>query len=483
MSLLHADVVVVGTELCGLAAAALLAHARHKVIVIDDDETHDIAALGDVMLPTAPCLWRLPKEGPAVEIIDALGLRQDAKRLLQEPVGVTLVDDPDVRMTLFVDEAARNVELKRVFGDDKAAATQQALEALSYDVTVRYLSEATRLHEDGFFARRKEKKRVESLLEAGHDDPADVEVQTFRKKLDDTGLAAAISHLGPFLQHLDDKQTGGVADLLALARLHRGTLGDCAAGLGPRHALRTMFIRVIEGHGGEVHKGTVSGVSASGKKLSQVDAKLASGAKQYAAKAVIDATCTRSLVDRIAGGRVTDKERKRQQVVQARDAAVVVRWVLPTSMLPEGAGERMVLLPSVDGEAAVLVAVLRTPQTAAAFQKGKDDRADDVVGIVASARGASAADVERRLEQLFPFAKPIARDAVEHADAQSIAPVYAQHDDGPAHVLGGIRPRSSFANMARAGRDLVPLFGLGGELSAARSVSSLVDEWLQSGKR
>ena len=46
------------------------------------------------------------------------------------------------------------------------------------------------------------------------------------------------------------------------------------------------------------------------------------------------------------------------------------------------------------------------------------------------------------------------------------------------HALGGRRPRTAWANLVRAGRDLAPAWGIDGELVAARSVVAVVEQGL-----
>src|SRR5688500_6874993 len=113
MSLLHADVAVIGSELCGLAAAALLAHERRRVVVLDDAETADARPLGDRLVPVGTTLWRPPTSGPAADLMEQLGLRQRARHELGEAVGLGIIDDPDVRLVLETDGEERLKELHR----------------------------------------------------------------------------------------------------------------------------------------------------------------------------------------------------------------------------------------------------------------------------------------------------------------------------------------------------------------------------------
>ena len=149
------DVAVVGGELCGLAAGALLALAGKKVVVVLDG---DVVArpLGDRMCPLAPSLWKLPAAGPAAGLFDALALKADARRLLGEPVGLGVVDDPDLRCVLPAADEALLRELSRVFGAERGKQLQKALVAVDVGARSAAYAELAALHEDGWFfeARR-----------------------------------------------------------------------------------------------------------------------------------------------------------------------------------------------------------------------------------------------------------------------------------------------------------------------------------------
>ena len=208
MSTVHADIAVIGAELCGLAAGAALAHAGHRIVVIDDDDPGDIRDLGGIPAPIAPALWRMPSNGPSVTLLDKLGLRQDAKRALGEPEGLGVVDDPDVRMVFPLDEAPRAREFSRVFGND---ALSGRLEAIDYAAGISLLSEALTLHDDGFFGRRRERKRLDELGNGAN--PA---APALRKFIGDEvgGVAGILPYLAPFCclrrrarQHIDRRAT------------------------------------------------------------------------------------------------------------------------------------------------------------------------------------------------------------------------------------------------------------------------------------
>lgn len=480
MSTVHADVAVVGGELCALAAGAALAHAGHRVVVIDDEDDVDVVPLGNILAPAHPTLWRLPSNGPSVTLVDKLGLRQDAKRALGSPVGMGVVDDPDVRMAFPLDEDARRQEFGRVFGED---VWSERFDAIDYGAGITLLSEALVLHDDGFFARRREKKRVDGIGQG--QDPAVPALRTFSQGTDG-GVAAILEHLAPFVVHASAPDAKTIAGLLALARLGRGTLEGCEEGLGPRPALRQLFLRVIQGHGGELLENTrATNIDVSGRKVTQVKT---AGKNDFAVRALIDGTRDRSLPDRLPDGRLREKAKRLRDALKAGAPGAISRWVLPRAMLPRGTSSRVLLLPQ-DDEPGVLIGVFD------AVEKTKDGRprakksqsetnpSDDVVVVaIARSRAGLSGDLLRekvaaRVDALFPFALEKAR-AKDSLDDETVARVMPTFSGEAAHALGGRRPRDSAANWARAGRDLTPRFGIEGEMAAAQSVAALVETML-----
>lgn len=479
MSTVHADIAVVGGELCALAAGAALAHAGHRVVVIDDEDTVDVVPLGGVLAPAHPTLWRLPSNGPSVTLVDKLGLRQDAKRALGSPVGMGVVDDPDVRMAFPLDEEERAKEFGRVFGED---VWSERFDAIDYGAGISLLSEALVLHDDGFFARRREKKRVDEIGQG--QDPAAPALRAFSHGTDG-GVAAILDHLAPFVVHASAPDAKTIAGLLALARLGRGTLEGCEDGLGPRPALRQLFLRVIQGHGGDLLENTrATALEVSGRRVTQV--KTASK-NDFAVRAVIDGTRDRSLPDRLPDGRVREKARKLRDALQPGAPGAILRWVLPRAMLPRGTTSRVLLLPQSD-EPSVLIGVFDAVESAKdgkpRAKKAQESAPTDDVVVVAVARSRAGLSgdalrdkVARRVDSLFPFAleNAKAKDALDEETVSRVMPTFSGE---ASHALGGRRPRDAAANWARAGRDLTPRFGIEGEMAAAQSVAALVETML-----
>lgn len=513
MSRLGCDVLVVGSELCGLTAAALIAQHTPgiRVVVVDDNDPSLTLPLGDRFVPTAPSVLRLathtgPAPGattlvptaatptvqsPVAVLLDSLGVKQDARRLLGEPGGLGIIDDPDIRMIVPVDAEARVRELTRVFGPDEGARTAVKIQELLADARAGLFTEAGLIHEDGFFEKRRQRKRLEALGATGtydDDDPAALTLAAL-------SLGVAGAQLLPFVQSrpalaapsgaAGAATPRGLAGLLAGLQLQAGAHGASKGGVGPRGALADLLADVIRRHRGEILKGKVEAIEADGKNITLVKV---TGANDYAARVVIDATSRRDLTPRLPEGRRKGKLLEMEKhVLRAGDAAIV-RWLVPASSLPRGLPPVGLILrePSDNGGG-----ILFGLYGGAPLKEGqKNARVDEsLVAIVAGTvcpegrSEAAAASVEAALDALLPFAKQKvkSRDVITGVNARAALPQWAVVES--EHPVLGRRPQTSFANLLRAGRDLVPGLGVEGELVAARAVVAVAEQILGAGKK
>lgn len=501
MSRVGFDVVVVGSELCGLAAAALIAQqgGGKRVVVIDDNDPSLCLPLGDRFAPTAPSVLRLgptagsdrsstlpTSPGPVVSLLDSLGVKQDVRRALGELDGIGLVDDPEIRMTVPVEADARKREFVRVFGAEAGEKAAAILASLSPDARSALLAECASIHEDGLFERWRARRRVSSLGDAGSLDDDD----PLAAPLAAVPLGTAGVQLLPFVQARPVVQsltgTGpevtaganprGLAALLGGLQLQAGVHRSSRGGLGPRGALMELLADVVRRHRGEVLKGRVESIEVEGKNLSVVRAK---GANDYAARVVIDATGRRDLAARLPESRHKEKLLEQEKSVQPSGDAAVIRWLVPSAVLPRGlAPVSLVLRP----EGAVLIGIYEgAPLREGHKAVGVDDSMVALVAATTCAVGqadAAAAAVEATLDALLPFARASVRVSdrlvgdVARSALQTWTVVKSEH---PLH---GRRPQTPYRNLLRAGRDLVPAFGPEGELIAARAVASCAERIL-----
>jgi hypothetical protein len=459
------DVVVVGGELCGLAAAALLSHAGKRVALVDEDD-RVARVLGDRLCPLSPSLWRMPQQGPVATLFEGLGLKSDARRLLGDTVGLGVVDDDDLRCVVPVGDDARVRELSRCFGETRGAALAAALGAFDGGARAALLAELATLHEDGWwFEARRARRRVQALGAAGSIDGVDDGVRSLCG--DGDALAPVVAQLRPFVQARADGDGRGLGGFVAAAQLCAGV--PASVPLGARPAVHELLRNVVLHHGGEAIADRVETVTLDGARigaLTTADQRL-----EILPRVVIDATVRRDFAARVPASRRKAKLVAQQERVVEQGSATSVRWLLPVRALPRGMPPTLLVL--AEGGPPVLVALYAGTL---ASDVGKSTVLDDqLICLVATATTPDDRVITATLQRLVPFADDAirARDVV---DARGFHGPLTVKD--PQHHLAGRRPRTPFSNLVRAGRDLAPAFGVDGELVSARSVVALVERAL-----
>ena len=102
------DVAVVGGQLAGAIAAALLARRGMKVLYVEHDGTGPGYQHEGWLLPYAPCVFPAFKSVAALEeTLEELGLNTEAHRTLKVPAPALQLLLPDERVDLFADPTRR----------------------------------------------------------------------------------------------------------------------------------------------------------------------------------------------------------------------------------------------------------------------------------------------------------------------------------------------------------------------------------------
>ena len=277
----HHDALVIGSQLGGLVAAALLAKRGHRVLVVDHDGLGEGYHDGGYTLPYAPVLLPPLKGIPAAEsAFGELGMLTDLGRLLTPHDPELQVLLPGHRFDLSRDAARRGRELSREFADAKAAdAAWSALGAVS-DQAEPFLKGEPPFPASGFFDRWKEKRRAN----------ADASLQKALSATPPEGhpLAAVARGLTGFLSYRDGAPLQGLAVSRALALWLRGPQRI----QGGREALRGLMHKRIRELGSEVlgseRAAIVEELQIAGSRVSGV--KLVGDEGVHVGRAVISAT-------------------------------------------------------------------------------------------------------------------------------------------------------------------------------------------------
>ena len=484
MSQIHIDVAVIGNELCGIAAAAQLAHRGLRVVLIDDGHT-DVHPLGGVTLPLAPSVWSIPSTGMNADLIAELGLKHDVAQTLSDKTELGVISDPHFRCSFPQVSKEREVEFSRIFGKENGRMAAEYLSQYVQPNRQTLFEESALLMEKGLFTQFKAKKRIQN---------ADDEADPLKESPETTGLSS--SPLRPFLESwaafelpIVGQQGHGFMFEAVAQRFKSGATNESTDGLTPRNKLRQLFMKVVAGHGGDIiQSAQIVDIETRGSKVLCLQTN---GQNNYVAKAIIDATPDSSILDHFPESRALTKTRGLEKAILPQGVSAIRRWLIPRSRLPRGLGY-CTLLHSEDPEtmeSPILLSVYRHLQWSdPERRKGQDKQSpqDPLVGIVAAARSPKKEEGSTLSEYIvqtvggimpFSLSHAVAADEITGQRAWNLLPSFAP-EDGAHVLLRGRSPRTGFQNLFRAGRDIAPAMGLEGELSASRSISESISSKL-----
>jgi hypothetical protein len=480
------DVCVVGSQLGGIAAGALLARRGFRVLHVDHDGLGGQYADGGWLLPYAPSLLPSPRLFPAAEaVLSELGLIADLVRQLEPCLPDLQVILPRARLDLVRDPARRRAELEREWpgeGQRLEAALEESQRL--FDAERAFLEARPPLPPLGL-RQRWRLSRARRLSPSGGDGPP-----VPLAELGDHPLAVALRSTYPFLAHLD-----GTPPRLGLIRtlgaLLRGTHRLAGGELGLREVLRR---RIAESRGDLLGGDGVPAIAESLEvERGRVVAVRVNGSEGvFTARAFVSATDTVALRRLVPGG----GEKLAAQLDRSRPSRrlLSVNWVVRPEGLPAALGPTA-LAAGFDGPGPVLLQVL--PALRASKGRSEPVAGERVLtaGVVVPVRGrepdgeALSAEVGRLREtvgRFLPFfgrhvvlesVPLVAADASRRGSRLLAHPLYEM---APGRALGvtGLPTRSAVRNLFFAGREVVPGLGLEGEFHAALQAADAAEAWL-----
>ncbi|MBN2358420.1 MAG: hypothetical protein JXR83_03145 [Deltaproteobacteria bacterium] len=463
------DVLVIGGELAGLAAAAVLVKRGLRVVVIGHREFEGWLTVGHALVGELPFVVADFDAPSAVHrVIEELGMRQDVRRLMPFASPPLQLIDCSHRLDLNEDEDLRRRELRREFGragDELADRLRAAGERLSE--TAAWLERVPPQCEIGFFARRRFNRFLNAaagrVLESGLWDGLDA----------GHPLARWLRGLIPFTVHVD----GANATPMLCEQAAASALSGTRTAPGGERARLFQFARSFCGsHGAEVlPEATVARVDLSHK--TEVAVEIAGERTERVASFAIDASrgaWLGPLVEpaRAQRGYLDDRAQiTRGAVVESR------HFSFKPDALPEGiAGKSLVLS---DGGEVVLVCVDRTPRPAAGDRSILEGQVAVSASVVVSEAGRP--ETQQMLRQtvldLMPFAESLV--LAEVSGAATARPLYQVRDDGISAELGPFRPVATIhPRLFRVGTDVMPAWGLDGEFRSALHVVEHIEKQL-----
>ena len=495
------DVCILGSQLGGVVAGALLARRGFRVLHVAHDDPGFHYADHGYVLPFGPAVIPSPRHLPAAEaVLSELGLVTDVTRALVASHTDLQLLLPRHRVDLSRDASVLRSELRREWpADAEALEAGFAQLATQFDFASFFLRASPPLPPAGLGERWTVRKALRAASSAPGAPPEPVgEARPFRG-MEGHELVRSLLVAHRFLTYLD-----GAPSPLSLVRLLGGAFRGTHRLPGGLGTLREMVRRRIAESRGELRGGPGEPALAGGLEMSRnrVEAvRLAGSPDAHVARAFVAATDSERFLALLPEEARASRQAAPLRRVRAARQLLVLDLVVKASALPPALGENVLALrdPGAgDGlDNAVFLQVLPARRDAS---KGAGERAEpgDVVadervvcasafvpaGIGGDALREAAGRIREAVAEAIPFfERHLVAESVpllaapERAGQSQVHPLYrSEIDDGLG--IGGLPVRSPWRNLLFAGREVVPGLGVEGEfyagIQAAGHVAALL---------
>lgn len=495
------DVCIVGSQLGGVVAGALLARRGFRVLHVAHDDPGFHYLDHGYVLPFGPAVVVSPRQLPSAEAVLAeLGLATDLSRALAP-------SDPDLQLLLprhradvSRDPAVLRVELRREWPRE-AEALEAAFASLGtlFDFSSFFLRAAPPLPPDGFGERRAVSKALKLASSApGAPQESVDEARPFRG-FEDHELVRSLAVGHRFLTYLD-----GDPSPLSLVRLLGGALRGTNRLPGGLGTLREMVRRRIAESRGELRGGpgepaVATGFELDGSKVAAV--RLADSPDAHVARAFVVATDAARFLPLLPSDVRESRAAAALRRVRARRQLLSVNLVVREAALPPALGDNVLALrdpaagDALDNAVFLQVLPARRDARRGAADKGPaidavpDERVVCASGFVAAGESPealrdAAARIREAVADAIPFferhlvaeSTPLLADGGRGAST----PVHPLYESDLEERLGvaALPVRGPWKNLVFAGREVVPGLGVEGEfyagIQAAGHVAALL---------
>ena len=477
------DVCIVGSQLGGIVAGALLARRNFRVLHVSHDDLGPTYSDQGYVLPWAPAVVPSPRQMPSAEAVLAeLGLATDISRALEPSNPDLQLLLPRHRVDLPRDPALLRAELRREWPQDaeKLEAGFAELGTL-FDFAGFFLKAAPPLPPDGFGEKRAVRKAVK-LAGTAPNAPRDEvgEARPFAQ-LGDHELVQSLGVAHRFLTYLD-----GAPAPLSMVRLLGGALRGThrlAAGEG---LLREMIRRRIAESRGELRGGPGEPAPAVALDVDDnrvVSVRLADSPDAHVARAFVVAADAEAVLRLLPVGISGSRGAQRLARIRPSRRLLSLNLVVKAGALPPALGENVLALRDGAGgdgiENAVFMQVLPARRD---VKKGAGEPVADERVVCASAFvpagvrerpavEAAAARIREAVADAIPFFERhlVAESAPDLAAANAARPLdHPLYEADLDSTLGvtGLPVRGPLKNLFFAGREVLPGLGIEGEFYA-----------------
>jgi len=485
------DACVVGSQLGGVVAGALLARRGFRVLHVDHDGVGPSYADGGWLLPHAPAVLPGPRLFPAAEsVLQELGLVTDVSRALEPSAPDLQLLLPRARFDLVRDPVRRAAELRREW-PEQAEALGAALEELSrlFDAATPFFKAQPPLPASGLLQRWA----LSRALRAGGGTGGRAFGGLERHPLVE-GLVVAAR----FLAYLDG-DPAPLATVRLLGSLTRGTY-RLPGGLASLRELVRRKIADSRGDllGGEGGPAIAEGLELTGRHATAV--RVVGSKDAYAARVFLLATDAPAVRRLLPEAERTTKRARLLDRLRPLHQVLTVNWVVRARGLPPGLGETALALPDLAGDGqppAILLQILPARRSGTPVPGEDEARVLCAASFVPAATRDMGSDhlllladrMKTALGEVLPFfaghvlhqSLPALATAAERRGSRLMPHPLYEVDLPQSLGVTGLASRSPWKNVVFAGREVVPGLGIEGEFHAGLQAAALAQRML--GKR
>jgi phytoene dehydrogenase-like protein len=496
------DACVVGSQLGGALAGALLARRGYRVLHLDHDGLGTGYEDGGYLLPYAPAVLPSPRVLPSAEVaLTELGLATDILRHLEPCAPDIQILLPRHRVDVGHDPARRLAELRREWPRE-ADAIEGAFDLLSrlFEATSPFMRSIPPLPPAGFGDRRAVSKAIRFAASVPGAPPDAVEGDPFLA-VEGHPLRSALAIAQRFLTYLD-----GPASRFETTRLLGAMLRGSHRLAGGQQALREAIRRKIaesrgETLGGERGEAIAESLEIDGSRVAAV--RLAGSPNAWVARVFIGATDAPALRRLLPGLAADGKAGRLLETVRPVRQLFTMNLVVKRAALPPALGDTVLALRDPDGSDAIENAILiqvhpaRRDRGKGGGEVVSDERVLCAAGFVPTDvrdRGEGhLAELGRQVREAIAdtvpfFERHLLRESIPLLAAPKEGrgsrllphPLYAVETEQALGVTG-LPARSPYKNLFFAGREVVPGLGIEGEFHAGLQAAAAAQELL--GKR
>lgn len=480
------DVCVVGSQLGGIIAGALLARRGLRVLHVAHDDLGPGYLSGGYLLPWGPAFIPSPRFMPAADaVLTELGLATDVSRALEPSNPDLQLLLPRHRVDVSRDAAALRTELRREWpGDAEALDGAFATLAALYDHAGIFLKGNPPLPPDGFGDRRAIKKALKLAASAPGVTAEVGETRPFAG-VEDHELVRSLGVAERFLTYLD-----GPPSPFSEVRLLGGALRGTHRLPGGQGTLREMVRRRIAESRGELRGGpgepaTVIGLELDGGRVAAV--RLADSPDAFVARAFVLAADAASIRRLLPPGAAEARSARVLEEIRPRRRLFALNLIVKRGALPPALGENVLALRDPAGgdgiDNAVFLQILpaRRDGRKGAAEAVADERVvcasaflpADATSLEALTR--AAAQIREAVADAIPFfdrhlvaeSAPVLSSPVGVEEGLRLLsqPLYETELESTLGVTG-LPVRSPWKNAFFAGREVLPGLGIEGEIYA-----------------